>query len=367
MKSFAFMADEVEPSFYYSLKSELDGLKYYFKRFAGANADEATQRTLLHAITHFDSSKGDLPAYLKKLAREITKDNGRLVLVDFLENTLTDDVEDTNRTPTVDTGRISDFSDDVIDKIDLECEDFQDIIFLALGFLEKFVLMCESIIARDTSVAYYPEVFKQESLKLSKKYRGFNDICVRFYREHGSRIKEFLGYEECTDGVWREADYSQIRTSLSRRVLLLNKKTGSVVNDADLEDFVLSTPISSNNIKRYLIKVRYVDLFDKLADYLFEDNSNVLKFVLCDHYVIRTLGGSWSCIDADLYELCNLIRAEILTNILYETAGRVLNIGSECFYLLCTEKYGFDLKPRVKNGIKINLIAEDITDYIEVR
>jgi hypothetical protein len=91
LKSYAFMQSDINIAFYYEIFNEIQKLKWYFYKFAGVNAEEAMQRTLYHTLFHFNSSKGNLSAYIKKLAREITKENSRLILVDFLEQTLSED------------------------------------------------------------------------------------------------------------------------------------------------------------------------------------------------------------------------------------------------------------------------------------
>ena len=90
------MHQEVKPRDFYEAWKEIEKMRYYFYKFAGQNAEEAMENTLMHVLTHFDSSKGYLPDYVRKLARTIEKKNNRLVLVDFLEETvLEDDLEDT--------------------------------------------------------------------------------------------------------------------------------------------------------------------------------------------------------------------------------------------------------------------------------
>ena len=82
------MSPEIDISFYYDVWKEIGNLRWYFYKFAGVNADEAMEKTLFHTLTHFNAEKGSLSAYVKKLAREITKENSKLVYVDFLEQTL---------------------------------------------------------------------------------------------------------------------------------------------------------------------------------------------------------------------------------------------------------------------------------------
>ena len=77
---------------------------------------EAMQATLIHSLTHYSESKGEMSAYIKALARDITKDNRKLIFVDFLEQTLAEDTDEMSNKPNVDTGRVNDFSNSVVNK-----------------------------------------------------------------------------------------------------------------------------------------------------------------------------------------------------------------------------------------------------------
>lgn len=363
MRSFAYMRDEVAPDMYYMIWSEIEKLKWYFVKFAGNNADEAMQKTLMHAITHFSAEAGSLPAYVKKLAREITKDNGKLIFVDFLEQTLSDEDDELRQTSRVNTGKTEDFSNTVVDEMMIEEDEGKDIVQLALLFMDKFLILCEALINRDTSTTYYPDTFIKECLRISSKNPNFNSVCIDKYMQHSGGIKDFLDVGEDNIGVWRETDYSLLQQNVSRRVRLCNKRTGMWVEDADLEDFRLDGNLESKTGVKRVVKVRYEKLWERLCDLVDSSDSNVLKYIIDDQFIIRTLGGSLSVVNPNLYNIYDLIRDEILTNVLIDTNGRVLNVGSECFYLLCSEGYG-EISKRVINGIEIELDTEDITDSI---
>ena len=79
--------------------------------------------------------------------------------------------------------------------------------------------------------------------------------------------------------------------------------------------------------------------------------------------MIRTLGGSESIVNTDLFGVYDLLRLEILTNVLRDTNTRVLNIGSSWFYLLGDEQY-MKIPCRVVQGVSIELDFEDITDSV---
>lgn len=362
-KSFSFMPKELDIAFYYEVWNEISNLKWYFYKFAGANADEAMQRTLFHTLSHFNSNKGNLSAYIKKLAREITKENNRLVLVDFLENTLSDsDETEEELKSSVDTGNIADFSTALIDEMELNENRRSEIVELALEFMDKFILLCDALIKHDTSTRYYPDIFIKNCLALSKKCPDFNRQCLDIYMEYEDDFKWFLEFEE-RDENWKEPDFVTIRKSYSKRVKLVNAN-GDDIEDADLEDFVLQGKIGEGETRKKIIKVHYYDLWEYFCDLIDDTETNALKFVIDDNYIIRTFGGSLSVLNTDLFNAYDLMRSEILTNVLQDTGGRILNVGSENIYLICNENMNKECMERTVHDYSFSISYTDITDKV---
>ena len=364
LKSFSFMADDIDYAFYYDVWQELQKLKWYFVKFAGDNAGEAMHRTLMHTLSHFDPNRGGLSAYIKKLAREITKDNGKLVFVDFLEQTLAYGEGDEEEKPQVDAGRVQDFAAEVVESIILEESRRADIINLALEFMDKFIILCEALIEHDTSTVYYPEIFISECLKLSKKCKNFNQDCIDVYLEFKEDFDWFLGLDGDNIGKWKETDYLLINQSQSKRVKFLNEETDQEVIDADRETWYLSGNLGKGDKQKRVIKIYYESEWETMCDLIDDYETNCMKFVMDDSYIIRTLGGSYSVLNPDLYNLYDLVRMEILTNVLQMTNGRILNVGSECIYVLCDNSFDCKLEKKTIKGIDIELSAVDITDTL---
>lgn len=363
LKSFSFMFGGVDYTFYYDVWTEIQKLKWYFYKFAGENADEAMHKTLMHTLSHFDTNRGNLSAYIKKLAREITKDNGKLIFVNFLEQTLAYGEGDEEEKPQVDTGKVQDFSTEVIDNIILDESRRAEIINLALEFMDKFIILCEALIKHDTSTVYYPEIFISECLKLSQKCRNFNQSCIDIYLEFKEDFEWFLTLDEGNIGSWKETDYLLINQRQSKRVRLLNEDTDQEVIDADQESWYLSGNLGKGRRKR-VIKVYYESEWETMCDLVDDCETNCMKFVMDDSYIVRTLGGSYSVLNPDLYNLYDLIRMEILTNVLQVTGGRVLNVGSECIYILCDSDFDCCFEQKRIRGIDIDFSAVDITDTL---
>lgn len=360
MQSFSYgYSTDIDGSLYYLLWSEIEKLRRYFSKFCGQNTDEAMQATLMHALTHYTEAKGEVSAYVKSLAREITKDNKKLIFVDFLEQTLADDAEDSNK-PKVDVGSISDFSNTIVNSIMIESHKRKEIIELALCFIDKFMLMCEALINRDTSTNYYPDIFVKECLRLSRGCENFNQICISIYNEYRDEFVEFLSYDCKTEGVWRETDFPLIAQSMSKRVKLVDSYSGQVVEDPDIEDFKLSGNLGDKRV----LKVNYYDIWELMCNYIDTPDINVMRFTIDDSYIVRTLGGSITVVNPDLFNMYDLCRTEILSNVLHDLNARCIGVGSENIYLLANKDGKKEIPKRVVKGIPIELIVEDITDSI---
>lgn len=361
MKSFSYRNNEaIDGSLYYLLWSEIEKLRRYFSKFCKQNTDEAMQATLMHSLTHYTEAKGEVSAYIKSLAREIAKDNGRIVFVDFLEQTLAEDNDDSNK-PKVDIGSINDFSSTVINNIMISKHKRREVIELALCFIDKFMLMCEALINRDTTTNYYPEIFIKECIKLSRGCDNFNQICVSIYDEYRDKFIEFLSYDLKTKGVWRETDFPLIYQSKSKRLRLVSPETGQVVEDPDIEDFKLVGNLGDKRV----LKVNYYDVWELMCDYVDTPNINVMRFTIDDSYIVRTLGGSITVVNPDLFNIYDLCRTEILSNVLRDLNVRCIGVGSENFYLLANKDGKTEIPKRVVKGIPIELATEDITNTIK--
>ena len=365
LSSYAFMRKEISISFYYEVWEEICKLKWYFYRFAGVNAEEAMQRTLMHTILHFQSDKGNLYAYIKKLAREITKDNNRLIPVDFLEQTLAEEDDSGETRATVDTGRVSDFSNELVDTLTADDSARDSIVNLALEFMDRFVILCEALRKRDTTTTYYPEIFIKQCLKISSKCENFNKLCLELYSQHKADFKRFCNYDIAdADSVWCESDYMYVFNNTSKRYYMVNASTYNEVIDADSENWVMHGNIGTGDKKKKIIKVDYYSVWDFMCDLVDSEVTNEMKFILGNSYIIKTFGGSLSIINPDLYNIYDLIRVEIITNLLRDTFGKVLNVGSRNLYLLCTpdfEKTSFNCTVR---GHNLNFTYIDITDTV---
>lgn len=365
LKSYSFMPTGVDISFYYEIWNEISKLRWYFFKFAGSNAEEAMQRTLMHTLTHFQPEKGNLTSYIKKLAREITKESGRVVSVDFLEQTLaSDECETVGTSKVVDTGTIPDFVTDLVENMDCATDKSDDVVKLALEFMDRFVMMCEAILNYDISAKYYPDVYVSQCLALHKRCFNFSDMCIDLYTNYRSKFEWFLNACEKRSEysqIWREADFQFIRKRTSGKASLVRAGTDEEVLDADFEEFEYKGVLERG---RRIIKVRYYELWELMCDRIDYNGINEMKFVIGDHYIVRTLAGSQSVLDPDLYNEYDVIRMEILTNVLFDTNGRLLNAGSENFYLIYNPAVPILSPERHIFGIDIKFDYEDITDSI---
>lgn len=299
------MPKAIDIAFFYEIWEEIQSLRWYFYKFAGTNADEAMQRTLMHTLLHFQPDKGGLSAYIKKLAREITKDNSKLVLVDFLEQTLSGDDEEP--TPTVDTGRVQDFSEEILEEMEMSVSKRKDVVNLALEFMEKFVVLCDALIKHDTSTRYYPTVFINQCLKINSRCPNFNRLCLDIYMEYSEDFQWFLDLINESEDLWKESDFLLISNNQSKRVKLIDTATEKEVVDADISDWKVVGKLGEGDQRKRILKVEYYDVWEMMCDLIDSTETNEMKFIIDDSYIIRTFGGSLSVLNPDLYNELSLI------------------------------------------------------------
>lgn len=358
MKSFAYSEDDFDSDLCYKVWYEIEKLRMYFCKFCGNNADEAMQLALMHSLKHYNSKKGDIVPYLKILAQTIMKDNGRFVYCDFLEQTLANDSDEIGYT--ISAGEVSDISDSIIDELTLSGTRREEIAELALQFMNFFMLLCESLINKDTTTIYFPDVFIAECLKLNDISKNFNNECLTLYSEYKDKFEFFLNSKLQNQGTWRETDYDLIAKSGSKRVRLVNAETSEACIDLDSEEW----KVLGNLGDKRIYKVEYYKVWDMMCDFIDDDGINPMKFTIDYSYIVQTLGGSLSIINPNLFNEYELCKMEILTNFLYDTYGRWLGIGSKCMYFLVAagRKDISELIPdRNIKGVQLHFDVTDVT------
>lgn len=357
LQSFNYMSDEVDIASYYDIWQCIQDLKWYFYKFAGYGAEEAMQRTLLHAVAHFNTERGSLQGYIKKLAREICKDNGKTVPVDFLEDSLADSEDSIGSSFSgLNKGNIPDFANDLISGIYATEKRHVEVVNLALSFVDRFVVLCKALQSGDTHVGYFPEVFIKECLRVSRSIPNFNEECGLLYEQYGEEMEEFLEFGKDVTYDWIEADFASEVNEVSKRVRFIDPKTNTDVVDADVSEFYVYGSVGNKKI----CKVPYHDVWDFMCDWVDSKVSNPMKLVIGDSCVIRTFGGSYSFVNPDLYNLYNTCRSEIVTNLVRDMFGRVINVGSSNVYMLCHE-VPVPHEKRTIYGYTFGFEYEDIT------
>lgn len=362
MRSYSFYTEVADEQLWSDIYGTIQDLKWYFRKFAKGNADDAMHMALMHSLTHYNPSLGDLNVYIKSLARDITKDNGKVVFVDFMEQTLSGDTNDVSQnTATVNMtgGKVLDFSDTVVDDMVAAYKHREDVVTLALQYMDKFLLMCDSLSCNDTTTSYYPETFVKACLRLVKKYSTFNKDCIDLYFEVGDMMRWFVADIPTEGAEWMEVDYSYISTNTSNRLKLVDPRTGFILGKQNPDDYP-TLGVSMRLGSKRVIKVNYKGVWNMLCDMVDDETINQIRFTLDDQYIVRTLGGAWSLPNTSLFNEYGLMRDEIVTNILQDTKGRLLGVGSDNIYILISDE--FEIPNRTVRGIPISFTFEDITD-----
>lgn len=363
MKSLSFMRQEVDMALYYDIASAIKDLQYYFYKFNTVNSDEAISKTYVHVLEHYREEKlsGDIKPYIKKLARTILQKHDRSIPVDFIEDTLDDSADGSVGQMARAKASTSDFIEELVRQMyDEDCRD--DLIYsFALLHLEEFVSFCKDALEGARGLSGYSAIFRKGLYTLAKDITDLTSTLISVYEANRYNFELFLSTSRA--GVWVEADYNLITNSHSRRVQIITHNEDGIC-DPDYFPFSIKGKKYIDNGDKRIYKVPYYDYWEAMCDLIDSDFSNRMKCVLGKHYLVKTGGGSISVLDPDLNVMYDLLRDEILTNILRDTGFRFLGAGSENFYLLGDRDY--KVHSRLVNGIAINFKLEDITDEVSI-
>ncbi len=379
------------------------------------NVPVTKQLMFFHAITHFDATEDKLQGYLRRLAQTIFKTvNGPEILVDMSDGNMVYAVGNTteggkpneNNLVTKTPDKVTpDFSTDVINSLYLEEELQQDLYTLVLDNLVEYVNLCKTLLSGNVENVNFSVPFTKACLALSSTYKdAFNAACLKLYEIYQPFFDRFAYdniQEKSIDNIeslWQETDYNLISKKKSKRIIFYNKKTNQPVEDADSEKFyvvgakgivdaITTTDTSADTTKpaenKRILKVTYFDAWLYLCDKIDSNQTNELKLILGNNFLIKTLGGSLSIVNPILYNVYELLKDEFLTNILYETSGRVLCTGTKSVYILWDKTWptifqqNMDKMVKIKDkkwvehknlfGVEFDLIYEDVTTKLDCR
>jgi len=338
----------------------LSSLDRYFYKFNKLHAPEAKSRVLLHVMTHYDpSSSKDLRPYVKKLAREIMKDGYKDIPVDFLDQTVTEEEELVEQSYIKHQNKTPDFADDVLSDIVHSSSQYKNVVGIALVSMKWFVLLCKCLEKGGVTATYFPGEFKKACLAIASNYQAFNSDCSVIYTEHGVEMSRFLSYEEHRPVNWCESNYSVENNRMYRKGSLRTLNDEELIN-LDLQEFKF---IGTLNPNARIYRVWFDRILNTLLDMVYDDKSNILKCIIDDFYVIRTIGGSWSVLNPSLETEGELMKCELLTNLLMESNGKLLSCGSESAVIVTPEELAIR-QGRNYCGVNLDFTYKDITDEL---
>lgn len=345
MHSFSFMPEPFDSELGNRIGKCIAGLEGYFRYFNGAEASEAKQRTLFHAMRHYDSTS-ELEPYIKKLARTILKEKIRAYPTDNIAEIYGDaepsfeiDVED----------KLS--ADSISEVVEVQ------IVELALIYMGYFITFCEALINKDTRTKYYPEFFKKKCLEFADT-EAFVKKCILIYDTWGEDMKRFSSKRGETWGMF---DPTYIENKRSRRFKperIMADPVYGAYGSIDLD----SEPWFIRNLTKKVIRVEYRSTLDILEGYLRDTTQgyNPLRFNIGDMYITRSLGGCLSLVNVKVGNVVESTKYEILTNLIKMLDARFLGESYTYFYLLVDSYPEYDLIDKQVEGVPLRFSIERV-------
>ena len=365
LKSYSFMDSEVPLAFYYAIIEELKTLEGYLYSFNGVRADEARQRVFMHTITHYNPNKGqNLNAYLKSLIRDILKEGHRVVSVDFLEQTAyVDDDNNTNSAngEPIDTGKIPDFVDNLVEDMCIKNDLTTDIVSLALKYPANFIMLCKSLMTFNSSHDKFDPAFKRECLRIYRSGKNFNDACMLIYQTHGKDICWFLDLHKCSNQYWKEGNFAKLRNAGIKKCNIISLKKDISVGDS--KDVPFEFRGSLTPLQR-IYRVDYYGVWDMLCSLAEGTETNELKLSIGSHFLFQTPGGSILGGDPDYNSIYELLRVEIITNLLTNTRSKLITYGKEYMYMLNSTGSPLEDATYTACNLSLPFHFEDVTEHI---
>ena len=328
LNSIEYFPCRLDCTLVYEVEEVLQQMDGYFYKFCGKEADEARAKVLLHTLTHYKSEKGDLKPYIKSLIRDILKDGGKLVCVDFLEETVSEDDSDTEGSKFQNLTRVPNFVDKLI-------ADNDDVVFdlvskLVLTSLRDFLLLSQSLISGSINVFGFSRPFIENCLKITKEHPRFNEVCVKVYDLYKDDINYFLSCEEM--GYLYEADFT--KSVYSQQVAIVDRYTGFKLPDPDrLPDDELL--IKGKLGDRVIYRIDYLDILENIEAMYSDTKASFLRLTIGNYYIARNLSGQVIYGNPSIQSLLSVAKHELLSTLQKFSLGRLLVAGSEHFYMLC--------------------------------
>ena len=382
LNSFTYIhANNKSPELNYEIYKTMQKWKKLFHRYNKTQHEyeDAFSKTFLEALKFYDENRGtSLDAYISKYAETINKDKifKREIPVDFMEESLADGEEDMqevnhkHKNPGIDNElhpKVNDFSDGVIANADMENHSMSDIQKFILEDLGYFLTFCEAVKAKDTTTGSYSNSYIKRARQLFRAYRNFNAICLKIYEQFEAEMRWFLKVQmdfEVTTKL-EDADFTLSKPeNLSKRIKLLNKQTHQPIKDADTEEFVVDGKLNTKVKQIGIYKINYVDAMETLIDKISDEENNEFVFHLGKHSIIRTLHSS-TFVDGKASVICNILKMELVTNVLKAVNGKLLNIGVDNIYIIRDRVDDLQIKPIEAKGLTLNFTVQDITDEVE--
>lgn len=401
--TYKHMKTEVSPINQHLIWTTVQKYKGLFIKLAyeyQKNVDSLMDDTFFWALTNYNPERGNIDGYINKLAKDIARGNQVRDIPTEDEQLQRNRDEGSNGTAHIERDVVQLAIQDIGDLKD-EC--YAKVAELALGNIQDFCNLVESLINNDREKkSFENEFFKTLTFKYQKRYPDFIEVCKEIYEEYKPDIDIFLAYDKTNRGEFIELDRTIIQKSDSKRIKFkpLSQKdedearelarieeekaraegkliieSDNIYMDPDKYSMRLANPVKNWSNKKHIYKVPYIHIVEYIIDEMCKDGTNPFRLTIGNKVIYRTLGGSVTLpvnnYDySEIEDFVDVIKMELLTNILQDTQAKLIDIGSQCFYILYTESNETNAKleeKKIIKGVPIKFQYIDETDkYIDV-
>ena len=316
----------------------------YFKKFNGEQWMEAAQKAYVYAMEHKDDRYDDLTPYIKKLARTILKVKEKEKPYDMWTEDGEVALVFTGLTETMGEEMFND-SKDVMNTFKelylVNPNEFMKLKYIFQYDNEKDILSIKSLIIKDDQLRreFYSLIRKYSSECVFYTLYDFFKMLPKFVEVNNQRrIKEIVAKESNYMMLQKLPETPCIKTSDGKYHSI---DRNSLTMDIDPDFKKWDTSFSTNCD---IMRIDMTPLLDYMYEQVYvEQGVKTNHITWCDDkYKLVTPGGTVSICE-DRERFMDMVRIELILNILANNINTVIAVSPESVYLRPTRSVYFDV------------------------